>query len=91
MRLQPHQLKGIGKGKWITQFNHPGLQHQTHDKYYRNTRAYCQTQKMELTLQGKNLDFAKKGIFKAKYNSQFLSHEISSLKKVLRQKALLEL
>ena len=34
---------------------------------------------MELTLKGKNLDFAKKGIFKAKYNLQFLFYKISSL------------
>jgi len=46
---------------------------------------------MELTLQGKNLAFAKNGVFKATYNSQFLSYEISSLKKALCQKALLEL
>ena len=46
---------------------------------------------MELTLQGKNLVFDKNGVFKVKYNSQFLSYEISSLKKVLRHKALLEL
>ena len=36
---------------------------------------------MELTLQGKNLVFAKNGVFKVKYNSQFLFYEISSLKK----------
>ena len=65
MGLQPNQLNGIGKSNWRTQFNHAGLQHQTHDKYYRNTRAYCQTQKMELTLQGKNRVFAKSGVFKA--------------------------
>ena len=46
---------------------------------------------MELTLQGKNLFFAKNGVFKAKYNSQFLLYEISSLKKAFRHKALLEL
>ena len=46
---------------------------------------------MELTLQGKNLDFAKKGIFKAKYNLQFLFYKISSLKKAFRYKALLVL
>ena len=91
MGLQPHQLNGIGKSKWRIQFDYDGLYYQTLDKYSGNNRFNCQTQKMELTLQGKNLDFAKKGIFKAKYNSQFLSHEISSLKKVLRQKALLEL
>ena len=91
MGLQPHQLNGIGKSKWRIQFDYDGLQYQTHDKYSGNTRASCQTQKMELTLKGKNLDFAKKGIFKAKYNLQFLFYEISSLKKVLRYKVLLEL
>ena len=46
---------------------------------------------MELTLQGKSIVFAKNEVFKAKYNAQFLSYEISSLKKVLRHKALIEL
>ena len=61
MGLQPHQLYGIGKSKWRTQFNHAGLQHQTHDKYSGNPRFNCQTQKMKLTLQGKNLVFVKNG------------------------------
>jgi len=46
---------------------------------------------VELTSQGKNLVFAKNGVFRATYNSQFLSYEISSLKKAFRYKALLEL
>src|SRR6187402_2838833 len=38
---------------------------------------------MELTLQGKSLVFAKNALFKAKYNAQFLSNEICSLKQPL--------
>ena len=91
MGLQPHQLNGTRKSKWRIQFDYDGLQYQTHDKYFGNTRFNCQTQKMELTLQGKNLVFAKNEVFKVKYNSQFLFYESSSLKKALRHKALLEL
>ena len=39
----------------------------------------------------KILFLLKTGVFKAKYNSQFLFYEISSLKKAFRYKALLEL
>ena len=73
MGLQPHQLNGIGKSKWRIQFDYDGLQYQTLDKYSGNNRFNCQTQKIELTLQGKNLVYVKNGIYKATYNSQFLS------------------
>ena len=65
MGLQPHQLNGTRESKRRTQFNHAGLQHQTHDKYSGNPRFNCQTQKMELTLQGKSLILSKNGVFKA--------------------------
>ena len=91
MGLQSHQFNRIGKSEWRTQFDYVGLQYQTQYQYTRRSRSYCQTQKMELSLQGKSLVFTKNELFRAEYNVQFLSNEICSLKKEPSQKALFEL
>jgi hypothetical protein len=59
-------------------------------QYPGRSRFDCQTQKMELTLQGKSLVFTKNGVFKAEYKVQFLSNKICNLKKEPSQKALFE-
>ena len=54
------------------------------------SRFDCQTQKMELTLQGKSLVFTKNDVFKADYTVQFLFNEIYNLKIKPSQKALFD-
>jgi hypothetical protein len=59
-------------------------------QYPGRSRFDCQTQKMELTLQGKSLVFTKNDVFKADYTVQFLFNEIYNLKIKPSQKALFD-
>jgi len=74
MGLQSHQFNGTRKSKWRTQLDYAGVQHQTQYQYPGRSRFDCQTQELEITLQGKSLAFAKNEVHKAAIRLHFLSN-----------------
>ncbi|MCG9792630.1 hypothetical protein [Flavobacterium algicola] len=72
--IQSHKCNRFRKSKWRTQFNYVGLQHQTQYQNTERSRFNYQTSKMELTIQGKSLAFAKNDVFKPEYRLPFVSN-----------------